>query len=718
MKKHLTEAVFNSNKIGKVQFTDRNLTPTDIEKVAFGYYHIPRTKIVKGNKDNLIRIANDLAKLTGGKQQLTGLQSGNKAMILFLLKHGLVNAAEYKDMYKTLVELHKDVVKKLKTAKGGKGKAGAKGAATHDMENENITEAPEKLNYVGHAFKGNKIVDRTATKSYDDKVFKPFISGNEKAGNTVVIDAFDWKTKKIIRQVYKTKGGKDWNPKTEETHMNESLKKLKKSIELGSGKKGSYYVDKVGFDTNGNWSYMVSRGSNKAKKIQHQGDWGTKITKDSDWKEVENSKVAQNIINYYEKFVKESVNETISQSEKYKVYNTLKKGDEVEMDRRDGFKTYVVTKGKTILGKQKVERISLVLKDKPRAVKYYLYNRNKNIGLAIGDGASPLIDIRKSVNEANPKISMNNLDWGKSTAERNANLDKYKSLKTTWGKNEFLKKLKGESVNETTFSIKYDNKSYSIDATDAEEAKKLGVQKFQIPMSKWTRLKITAESVNEAKSDFVARYSGTTITIKGARKKYSDDDLDKLYDILGKSIAKQKIKAKSVVVTAESINEEKVYIDYMDKKKGFATTRKKFNSMSAAIKWGKKNLNDDEFHPFNSDMIRFEMDEAVQTKSLKHFKKLKKQGVDVKLSTKADLNKEKVAEGKFEPDVIEDLRDIVKHKQNKKIKDPKTGKQMRVDLFTAGAIIKVYDAINQKNKASFVTVGIPKMAGMAFKLLK
>ena len=178
--------------------------------------------------------------------------------------------------------------------------------------------------------------------------------------------------------------------------MNESLKKLKKSIELGSGKKGSYYVDKVGFDTNGNWSYMVSRGSNKAKKIQHQGDWGTKITKDSDWKEVENSKVAQNIINYYEKFVKESVNETISQSEKYKVYNTLKKGDEVEMDRRDGFKTYVVTKGKTILGKQKVERISLVLKDKPRAVKYYLYNRNKNIGLAIGDGASPLIDIRKS----------------------------------------------------------------------------------------------------------------------------------------------------------------------------------------------------------------------------------------------------------------------------------------------------------------------------------
>lgn len=42
------------------------------------------------------------------------------------------------------------------------------------------------------------------------------------------------------------------------------------------------------------------------------------------------------------------------------------------------------------------------------------------------------------------KITMNNLDWGKSTAERNANLDKYNSLKTDKEKNAFLQKLKGE----------------------------------------------------------------------------------------------------------------------------------------------------------------------------------------------------------------------------------------------------------------------------------
>jgi len=41
-----------------------------------------------------------------------------------------------------------------------------------------------------------------------------------------------------------------------------------------------------------------------------------------------------------------------------------------------------------------------------------------------------------SVSEAK-KITMNNLDWGKSTAERNANLDKYNSLETDKEKNAF-----------------------------------------------------------------------------------------------------------------------------------------------------------------------------------------------------------------------------------------------------------------------------------------
>jgi hypothetical protein len=49
------------------------------------------------------------------------------------------------------------------------------------------------------------------------------------------------------------------------------------------------------------------------------------------------------------------------------------------------------------------------------------------------------------------------------------------------------------------------------------------------------------------------------------------------------------------------IKEEKVYIDYLNKQKGFKQDRIKFNSYEEAVKWAKKN-----FEKFNSDMIKYE----------------------------------------------------------------------------------------------------------------
>jgi hypothetical protein len=51
----------------------------------------------------------------------------------------------------------------------------------------------------------------------------------------------------------------------------------------------------------------------------------------------------------------------------------------------------------------------------------------------------------------------------------------------------------------------------------------------------------------------------------------------------------------------ESVNEEKVYIDFLNKKKGFKQDRIRFNSYEDAVKWGKKN-----FEKFNPDMIKYE----------------------------------------------------------------------------------------------------------------
>jgi hypothetical protein len=51
----------------------------------------------------------------------------------------------------------------------------------------------------------------------------------------------------------------------------------------------------------------------------------------------------------------------------------------------------------------------------------------------------------------------------------------------------------------------------------------------------------------------------------------------------------------------ESVNEEKVYIDYLNKAKGFKQDRIKFNSYEEAVKWARKN-----FDKFDPDMIKYE----------------------------------------------------------------------------------------------------------------
>ena len=72
-----------------------------------------------------------------------------------------------------------------------------------------------------------------------------------------------------------------------------------------------------------------------------------------------------------------------------------------------------------------------------------------------------------------------------------------------------------------------------------------------------------------------------------------------------------------------------------------------------------------------------------------------------------------------EPEVISQLRNILKNKQNAKIKDPKSGKMMRVDSFSASAVIAVYDALRKPNvKVNFASQPLPKMVNVAFKVAK
>ena len=72
-----------------------------------------------------------------------------------------------------------------------------------------------------------------------------------------------------------------------------------------------------------------------------------------------------------------------------------------------------------------------------------------------------------------------------------------------------------------------------------------------------------------------------------------------------------------------------------------------------------------------------------------------------------------------EPEVITQLRKIVKDKQNTLVVDTKSKKKVRVDMQSANVMVQVYDALKQQsNKDKFVKSGIVSMGHMAFKLLK
>jgi len=104
---------------------------------------------------------------------------------------------------------------------------------------------------------------------------------------------------------------------------------------------------------------------------------------------------------------KESVNEAKSMdtSKRLKVYDKLKKGDEITIKYGSSMSSgreakFKVTKGKTVVGKQKVERITLQNVKNPKGVKYYLYQRNGNVTMAIGNMAASIEDMHESINEA------------------------------------------------------------------------------------------------------------------------------------------------------------------------------------------------------------------------------------------------------------------------------------------------------------------------------
>jgi prefoldin subunit 5 len=128
------EATYN---FGKEEYTKKNLTPTQIQDLAFGYVQTPITKLVGKTLGHRVNLANDLAKLTGTKQLDAKARGKEPALIMVLLKNKLVSKEEYIQMYKDLIEKHQQVIKYLRNASPEmRNTGGAARAAAKDMKGE------------------------------------------------------------------------------------------------------------------------------------------------------------------------------------------------------------------------------------------------------------------------------------------------------------------------------------------------------------------------------------------------------------------------------------------------------------------------------------------------------------------------------------------------------------------------------------------------------
>lgn len=103
--------------LGKQQYTQKTLTPSQILDLSTAYVNVPSlAKMFSGKLNNMINVANDLARLNGTTQLDAKTRGKNPALIVSLLKNKLVSKDDYVKLYKNLIEKQISVVKTLKNA--------------------------------------------------------------------------------------------------------------------------------------------------------------------------------------------------------------------------------------------------------------------------------------------------------------------------------------------------------------------------------------------------------------------------------------------------------------------------------------------------------------------------------------------------------------------------------------------------------------------------
>jgi hypothetical protein len=172
------------------------------------------------------------------------------------------------------------------------------------------------------------------------------------------------------------------------------------------------------------------------------------------------------------------------------------------------------------------------------------------------------------------------------------------------------------------------------------------------------------------------------------------------------------VSDKDGKIVKESVNESENFNGYVSSSDGKTFTL--YNS-------DKKKIKDVSFDDLKNKYMKTYLGQKLKdfkdsfdktTSKGKYFQWWKGKLVNVKLS-----NIDESINEATEPEVISQLRDIVKNQQYQSVKDPSSGKKMKVDMQTANIVLKIYDGLSNVNKQTMVKMGLPKMIDVSNKII-
>jgi hypothetical protein len=84
---------------------------------------------------------------------------------------------------------------------------------------------------------------------------------------------------------------------------------------------------------------------------------------------------------------------------------------------------------------------------------------------------------------------------------------------------------------------------------------------------------------------------------------------------------------------------------------------------------------------------------------------------------KDKLARDKSVNEASEPEIISQLKDIINNQQYQSVKDPKSGKKIKVDMQTASIVLNIYNGLSNVNKDNMIKMGLFKMIEVSLKIL-